>query len=81
MNILYTILIGFAVGLVARALKPGRDTMGWIMTTVLGVAGSMLAGFAGHSMGWYKLGQVPGFVASVVGSMVLLVIYKLLTRS
>jgi uncharacterized membrane protein YeaQ/YmgE (transglycosylase-associated protein family) len=81
MSILYTILIGFIVGLVARALKPGDDKMGLIMTTLLGIAGSFVAKYAGQALGWYQEGQAVGFIASVVGAIVLLLIYGLLTKS
>lgn len=76
MGILFTILVGFLVGLVARAVLPGRQGMGIIMTTVLGIAGSMAAGYAGQQLGYYKLGEAPGFVASVAGAMVLLFVWS-----
>jgi uncharacterized membrane protein YeaQ/YmgE (transglycosylase-associated protein family) len=74
-SILGTIIIGLIVGFIARAVKPGDDKLGWIMTAVLGVGGSFLANFVGQSMGWYKAGAAAGFIASVVGAIVLLVIY------
>lgn len=80
MSIIATIFIGLIVGLVARFLKPGNDPLGWIMTIILGIAGSFLAGYAGSAMGWYQPGQTAGFIASVVGAIVLLVIYSLVTR-
>ena len=80
MSIIATIFIGLIVGLVARFLKPGRDPLGWIMTIVLGVAGSFLARYAGTAMGWYRPGETAGFIASVVGAIILLVIYSLVTR-
>ena len=57
MGILYTIIIGFVVGIVARFILPGRQPMGWIMTTVLGIVGALLAGFAGRALGWYADGS------------------------
>lgn len=75
LSILGTIIVGFIVGLIARALKPGNDKMGLIMTTVLGIAGSLLATYAGAAMGWYQPGAPAGWVASVVGAIVLLLIY------
>ena len=72
MSILGTLLIGLVVGFIARAVKPGDDKLGWIMTAILGVAGSFLAGYAGKAMGWYQQGQVAGFIASVIGAIVLL---------
>ena len=77
MSILGTLLIGLVVGFIARALKPGDDKLGWIMTAVLGVAGSFLAGYAGKAMGLYQQGQVAGFIASVIGAIVLLFVYAL----
>ncbi|RZJ04360.1 MAG: GlsB/YeaQ/YmgE family stress response membrane protein [Rubrivivax sp.] len=80
MSIIGTIFVGLIVGLIARALKPGRDAMGWIMTILLGIAGSFLAAYVGQAMGWYTVGQPAGWIASIVGAIVLLVIYGLLTR-
>ena len=77
MSILVTILVGFIVGLIARALKPGNDKLGIIMTTLLGIAGAFLARYAGMAMGLYKEGEAAGWIASVVGAIVLLVIYSL----
>ena len=77
MSILGTIFIGLIVGFIARAIKPGNDKLGWIMTAILGVAGSFLASYAGRALGFYQQGQVAGFVASVVGAIVLLIVYAL----
>ena len=80
MHILWTIIIGFVVGLLARALKPGDDKMGFIMTTILGVAGAMLAKFIGQALGWYSPNQAAGFIASLVGAVLLLVIFGMARR-
>ena len=77
MSLIGTILIGLIVGFIARALKPGDDKLGWIMTAILGIAGSFLANYAGTALGFYKPGQVAGFVASIVGAVVLLFVYAL----
>ncbi|EHL20787.1 MULTISPECIES: GlsB/YeaQ/YmgE family stress response membrane protein [unclassified Acidovorax] len=77
MSLIGTLLIGLIVGFLARALKPGNDKLGWIMTALLGVAGSFLATYLGVAMGWYQQGEAAGWIASVVGAMVLLVIYAL----
>ena len=77
MSILGTLFIGLIVGFIARAIKPGDDKLGWIMTAILGVAGSFLAGYAGKAFGFYQAGQVAGFIASVVGAIVLLFVYAL----
>ena len=77
MSILGTLFIGLIVGFIARAIKPGDDKLGWIMTAILGVAGSFLAGYAGKALGFYRAGQVAGFIASIVGAIVLLFVYAL----
>jgi uncharacterized membrane protein YeaQ/YmgE (transglycosylase-associated protein family) len=78
MSILGTIFIGLIVGFIARAVKPGDDKLGWIMTAVLGIAGSFLASYAGTVMGLYRPGDAAGFIASVIGAVVLLFIYGLI---
>jgi uncharacterized membrane protein YeaQ/YmgE (transglycosylase-associated protein family) len=75
MSLLGTIFVGLIVGFIARAVKPGDDKLGWIMTAILGVGGSFLANFVGQSLGWYKSGATAGYIASVVGAIILLVIY------
>ncbi|MDR6861198.1 GlsB/YeaQ/YmgE family stress response membrane protein [Variovorax guangxiensis] len=80
MSIVWTILIGFVAGLVARAIKPGDDSAGFIVTTLIGIAGSLIATYLGQAMGWYQAGQGAGFIASVVGAIVLLFIWGMLKR-
>jgi uncharacterized membrane protein YeaQ/YmgE (transglycosylase-associated protein family) len=77
MSIIGTILVGFIVGLIARALKPGNDRMGIIFTTLLGIAGAFLARYAGMAMGLYTEGEAAGWIASVIGAIVLLVLVGL----
>lgn len=79
-GIIMTILIGLVVGIVAKFLKPGKDPGGFIVTTLIGIAGSFVATFVGKSMGWYQPGQTAGFIGSVVGAIVLLLLWGLLTR-
>ena len=74
-SLIGTIVVGFIVGLLARALKPGDDKLGIIMTTILGVVGSVGASYVGQAMGWYSAGQAAGWIASVVGAIVLLLVY------
>ncbi len=74
-SLIGTIIIGFVVGLIARAIKPGNDKLGLIMTSILGIAGAFLANFVGQKMGWYGAGEAAGWIASVVGAMILLFIY------
>ena len=75
MNILGIIFIGLIVGLIARLIKPGNDSMGWIMTILLGVGGSIAATYGGQALGIYKVGESAGFIGAVIGAVVLLVIY------
>jgi uncharacterized membrane protein YeaQ/YmgE (transglycosylase-associated protein family) len=74
MSYVWMAIIGFVVGLIARAVLPGTQSLGIILTAVLGIAGSFLAGFAGAAMGWYAQGEPAGFIASIVGAIVLLFI-------
>ncbi len=74
MGIIGTIIVGLIVGALARFVLPGKQSMGWILTIILGIAGSMLAGFLGQSMGWYQAGQGAGWIASVLGAVLLLVV-------
>jgi len=73
-GIIGTLIVGLLVGAIARFVLPGEQKMGWIMTCVLGVAGSFLAGFVGQAIGWYQVGQGAGWIASIVGAVVLLVV-------
>lgn len=81
MHWVWTVLIGFVAGFVARAIMPGKSPSGFIMTAVLGVAGSVLASFIGQALGWYSTGHVAGFIGSVIGAIILLLIYHLVTRN
>ena len=72
MGIIGTIIVGLIVGAIARFVLPGEQKMGWILTGLLGIAGSLIAGFVGQAMGWYQAGQGAGWIASVVGAVVLL---------
>ena len=74
MGYVWMAVIGFVVGLIARAILPGTQSLGIILTAVLGIAGSFIAGFAGQALGWYTEGQPAGFLASIVGAIVLLFI-------
>jgi uncharacterized membrane protein YeaQ/YmgE (transglycosylase-associated protein family) len=76
-SILTTLIIGLLVGAVAKLLMPGKDPGGWIVTILLGIAGALLAGYLGQAVGWYQPGQPAGFIASVVGAIVLLLLYRL----
>ena len=78
MTILWTLIIGLLVGIVAKAIMPGRDPGGMIITAVIGIVGAFIAQAIGRAMGWYAQGEPAGFIASVVGAIILLAIYRLL---
>lgn len=80
MGIIWTILIGFVVGLLAKMLMPGKDPAGFFITAGIGIAGSLLATYGGQAMGLYSAGQAAGFIGSVIGAIVLLFIYHLVSR-
>lgn len=75
MGIVWTIVLGFVVGVIAKLLHPGKDNMGFIATVLLGIGGSFIAGMLGQAFGWYQAGEGAGFIASVVLAIVLLAIY------
>ena len=75
MGFVWTIVLGFVVGVIAKFLHPGKEDMGFIMTILLGIAGSFLAGFVGQFFGWYQAGEGARFIASVIASTVLLLVY------
>jgi uncharacterized membrane protein YeaQ/YmgE (transglycosylase-associated protein family) len=78
MGIIATIFIGFIVGIVAKLLMPGRDPGGFIITILLGIGGSFVAGYLGRALGWYQEGQPVGFLASVVGAIIILALYRVI---
>lgn len=80
MGIISTIIVGFIVGQIARALLPGKQAMGFILTTILGIVGAVLAGYIGQALGWYTVGEGVGFIGSVVGAIVVLLIYGMVAR-
>lgn len=77
MSILWTLIIGLIVGAIAKLLMPGKDPGGIIITMLLGIAGSFLATFLGRALGWYRDGASAGFIASIIGAIILLIIYRL----
>ena len=76
--ILWTLIIGLVIGAIAKLLMPGKDPGGCIITMLIGIAGAFVAGYLGRAMGWYQPGQPAGFIASVIGAMLLLLIYRLI---
>ena len=77
MGIIWTLIIGLIIGAVAKFLMPGKDPGGIFITMIIGVAGSILATYLGRAMGLYPAGSAAGFIASVIGAMLLLLIYRL----
>lgn len=75
MGVLWTIVLGFIIGVMAKFLHPGKENMGFLATVILGVAGSLGAGMIGQFLGWYRAGEGAGFIASVVVAIILLVAY------
>ena len=76
MHYVWMAIVGFVVGLIARAILPGTQHVGMILTAVLGIVGSLVAGFLGQAMGWYQAGQGAGFIGSVIGAIIVLFIYS-----
>ncbi|TFI57458.1 GlsB/YeaQ/YmgE family stress response membrane protein [Sphingomonas parva] len=74
------IIIGALAGIIAKAIMPGRDPGGCIVTILLGVAGALLAGFIGNAVGWYRQGEGAGFIAAILGAIVILFIYRLIAN-
>jgi len=79
-SILWILIIGLVIGAVAKLLMPGRDPGGCILTILLGIAGAVVASYLGQALGWYQPGQPAGFIGSVIGAMLLLLLYRLLFR-
>ena len=80
MEFIWMLIIGLVVGVIAKFIMPGKDPGGFIVTILLGIAGAFVAGFLGRSLGWYQPEAPAGFLASVVGAILLLIIYRLATR-
>jgi uncharacterized membrane protein YeaQ/YmgE (transglycosylase-associated protein family) len=76
MHILVTLIVGLIVGALAKLIMPGKDPGGVIITILLGIAGAFIAGALGHALGWYKVGDGPGIIASIIGAVILLAIYR-----
>ena len=78
MAFLWMLVVGLVVGALAKLFMPGRDPGGIIVTMLIGLAGAALAGFLGRAVGWYNAGEASGFIASILGAVLLLVIYRAL---
>lgn len=81
MSLIVAIVVGFIAGLIARAIHPGNDKAGFIITTLLGIAGSLVATYGGRFLGFYNENSSAGFIASVIGAIVILFIYNLATKN
>lgn len=78
MGIIWTIIVGFFVGLLARVLLPGKDPAGFIVTSVVGILGSFVAAYIGQTLGWYLPGEGVGLLASILGAMIVLVVFRII---
>ena len=77
-NWLWWIIIGGIAGAIAKLIMPGKDPGGIIVTILLGIAGALLAGFLGHAIGWYDQGEGAGFIAAIVGALIILALYRMI---
>ena len=77
-SVLWILFIGLVIGVIAKFLMPGRDPGGCIITMLIGIAGSFVASYLGQKLGWYQPGEPAGFIGSVVGAMLLLLLYRLI---
>jgi uncharacterized membrane protein YeaQ/YmgE (transglycosylase-associated protein family) len=80
MSYVWTLIVGLVVGALAKLFMPGKDPGGFIVTILIGIAGSFVARFLGQAVGWYRPGQTPGLIASILGAMVLLFLYRVIKR-
>jgi uncharacterized membrane protein YeaQ/YmgE (transglycosylase-associated protein family) len=78
MHFLWMLIIGLVVGALAKLIMPGKDPGGIIVTMLIGIAGALIAGFLGRAVGWYNEGEPAGFIASVVGAILLLIVYRMI---
>lgn len=80
LSLLYIIIIGFLAGAVAKFVMPGKDPGGFLITTALGVGGALVATFLGKFIGWYGEGESAGFIAAIVGAIIVLAVYRLIKK-
>ena len=80
MGLIGTIIIGFLAGLVAKFLHPGRDPGVFIITTLLGIVGAVVATYLGQAIGWYRAGEGAGFLGAVLGAVIVLAVYTAMAR-
>lgn len=77
MHFLWMLIIGLVIGAIAKFIMPGKDPGGIIVTMLIGIVGALIAGFLGRAVGWYHEGEPAGFIASIVGAILLLIVYRL----
>ena len=81
MSIIWTIIIGFIAGVIAKLITPGKnEPSGFVLTTILGVVGAFVATWLGQALGWYRPGEGAGLVGAIVGAVLVLIVWGLLTR-
>ena len=81
MSILWTIIIGFVAGVIAKLIMPGdNEPAGFILTTILGIVGAFVATFLGQALGWYRAGEGAGLIGAIVGAIIVLVTWGMVTR-
>jgi uncharacterized membrane protein YeaQ/YmgE (transglycosylase-associated protein family) len=80
MSIVWMLVVGLIVGAIAKLLMPGRDPGGMLVTMMLGVAGALVAGFLGRALGWYREGEPAGILASIIGAILILAVYRLFAK-
>jgi uncharacterized membrane protein YeaQ/YmgE (transglycosylase-associated protein family) len=80
MHLIWTILIGFVVGVIAKFLMPGKDPGGFFVTAAIGIVGSLIATYLGRALGWYEPGQSAGFIAALIGAIILLIGYRAIAK-
>jgi uncharacterized membrane protein YeaQ/YmgE (transglycosylase-associated protein family) len=78
MHFLWMLIIGLVIGAIAKFIMPGKDPGGIIVTMLIGIAGALIAGFLGRAVGWYHEGEPAGFIASIVGAILLLIVYRMI---
>jgi uncharacterized membrane protein YeaQ/YmgE (transglycosylase-associated protein family) len=78
MHYLWMLIIGLVIGAIAKLIMPGKDPGGIIVTMLIGIAGALIAGFLGRAVGWYQEGEPAGFIASVIGAILLLIVYRMI---
>jgi uncharacterized membrane protein YeaQ/YmgE (transglycosylase-associated protein family) len=81
MGLIWTLIVGLIVGAIAKLLMPGKDPGGIIVTMLIGIAGAFLASFLGRALGWYEANDGAGIIASILGAMLLLFLYRMVTRN